>query len=414
MMELTEYQNELVSEGWEVMHRHNFLYLALETRVGKTPISLTIAGRLNLPILFLTKASNIKDIEHTVSMMAIPNVTVMSFDSLHKCTKQRQVIIADEAHSFGTYPKPSKRAKSMHKISKGCPVIFLSGTPTPESYSQLYHQLWSANCSHRLIDGYKNFYAWGKDYIDIKQKIIGVGQRVNDYSHAKEGLMDSVIDFMVTKTKEDAGFKHYKSKELFYYVPMPEPLVNAIKRLRKDKIITLNDQNIIADTGASMLSKIHQMCSGTVITENTDVWLYLSRHKIDKINEILQDYPRIAIYYKFKAEREILLKEYGSRITEDNNVFMTDPTKIYIGQFVSKREGIDLSNADALVFFNIEHSYLSYSQTISRILNINRESEPTIIFLFSEKGIEKKIYDVVVNKQNYTSRHFNRDIRSIL
>ena len=101
VLELTDYQNELAAEGWGVMQQHNFLYLALETRVGKTPISLTIAGRLNLPILFLTKASNIKDIEHTVSMMAIPNVTVMSFDSLHKCTKQRQVIIADEAHSSG-------------------------------------------------------------------------------------------------------------------------------------------------------------------------------------------------------------------------------------------------------------------------------------------------------------------------
>ena len=46
-------------------------------------------------------------------------------------------------HNCGAIPKPSERQKNIREmlINKYTRIIYLSGTPTPESYSQIYHQL---------------------------------------------------------------------------------------------------------------------------------------------------------------------------------------------------------------------------------------------------------------------------------
>ncbi len=55
----------------------------------------------------------------------------------------------------------------------------MSGTPTPESFSQMYHQVYG--CKTNPFSEYKNFYRWADDYVNKKQ--IHYGIRVaTDYS----------------------------------------------------------------------------------------------------------------------------------------------------------------------------------------------------------------------------------------
>ena len=79
--------------------------------------------------------------------MLDPNydLTVINYESLHKIPEKGwDMIICDEAHTLGAFPKPSKRAKQVKElvIKNNCFVVLLSGTPTPESYSQMYHQVY--------------------------------------------------------------------------------------------------------------------------------------------------------------------------------------------------------------------------------------------------------------------------------
>src|SRR5690554_4091742 len=61
-------------------------------------------------------------------------------------------------HNCGAFLKPSKRTETMKQYVGSKPLILLSGTLTPESYSQIYHQLWLSD--HSPWNRYKNFYAW--------------------------------------------------------------------------------------------------------------------------------------------------------------------------------------------------------------------------------------------------------------
>lgn len=397
------------------------VYLVMETRTGKTPVSIYAASQIceergcSLPILFLTKKSVIDGINDTYSKLSEQyeiikrhKIEVHSIDSIHKIEHiNNRVIIIDEAHSFGAYPKPSRRAIMLAGLARGCTCILLSATPTPESYSQIYHQLWAVGATHKLVAGYKNFYQWAKKYVDIREKYVNVGVKVKDYSRAKEDMIKSALeDIAVSITQREANFKYHTVDEQIIRIPMPDEIKQMIKAIRDEGIILdFMGTAIIAETAASEMSKIHQLCSGTVIADDGNRYI-VSTHKSDKLPFIRALYGKIAIYYKYVAERDAIMSVFGDDVTESPVVFEKSVDKVFVGQFLSKREGINLFSADAIVFYNIDFAYVSYIQTKNRIMNITRSKIPAMVLMFTDGGIESQIYNVVQKKKNYTESFY--------
>jgi ERCC4-related helicase len=117
---------------------------------------------------------------------------------------------------------------------------------------------------------------------------------------------------------------------------------------------------------------------------------------------------KIGIFYVFKEEYKLLQQVFGEdNLTNDLNEFNTTDKNIAL-QIVSGREGISLRNADFLVFYNIQHSAVSYFQGIDRMTTIDR-LENKVYWIFTEGGIEEKIYKVVKSKKKYTNNIFKKD-----
>jgi len=420
-MQLRDYQSELVEQTSKILAKFKIVYLTLETRVGKTPVSLVSAQATGKPeILFCTKAdeNNMQSIKKTLrelqegGVMTTP-VKIVSFDSLHKETwTPERALIVDEAHSFGAYPKPVLRAKMLKAITLCCPVILLSATPTPESCAQIYHQLWACN-AHTFSD-YASFYKWAKVFVEVKKKFIGAGREANDYSRGKWDLIYPAIEpILISYTKEEAGFNYTSVREIIVQIACPDALKTICKTLRKEKLYNYGSSEIVADTGASLMSKLHQLYSGTVIDEEGNR-LIISRHKIPRIRLLLTVHNKIAIYYKFIAELELLVETFGDRITSDAEAFAGSDSLIFVAQFQSGREGVNLATANALVFFNMDYAFVSYWQTLNRIQSFDRQTEPIAYFLFTEGGIEEKIYHVVKDrKKNFTLSYFKAEERNL-
>jgi hypothetical protein len=281
-------------------------------------------------------------------------------------------------------------------------LIYLSATPTPESFVQIFQQLhlWK----NSPFKDYKNFYKWHKDYGIPEKKYIGA-QQVNDYSKAKDEKILSEIDHLFVRyTQKMAGFTH-EIKEIFIDVKMNESTYRVIEKLKRDRIIQGNRGEIVADTGGKLCQKVHQLCSGTVKLEHGE-GVIIDRSKAEYIKTIS---GKIAVYYKFKMEGELLKQTFGDRITEDPEEFQKSEGLIFISQVISGREGVTIDTADKLIMFNVDHAYLSYRQTMDRIQAYKLEKEPELIWLFSEKGCERRIYDIVKNeKTNFTYAHFKR------
>ena len=78
-------------------------------------------------------------------------------------------------------------------------------------------------------------------------------------------------------------------------------------------------------------------------------------------------------------------------------------------QIVSGREGVSLRKAEYLVYYNIDFSATSYWQSRDRMTTMDR-LENQVYWVFSENGIEDKIYGAVSKKMDYTLNHFKKDL----
>lgn len=402
-MQLRNYQIENSIKAVEILKNYNIVYLSMEVRTGKTVTSLEVAklyGAKN--VLFLTKKKAIKSILNDFNNFGyIFNITVLNNESLHLNSGNYDLIISDEHHRCGTYPKPNKVTKLIKERYSNLPMIFLSGTPHPESYSQIYHQFWISNYSP--FKAWTNFYKFAQVFVNIKQKHFGYA-KINDYSDCKYDKIKPIIDnYFVTYTQQQAGFTS-EVKENILRVKMSDYTYSLIKRLEKDKLIQGKEELLLGDTAVKLMSKTHQLYSGTVKFESGKT-MTIDNSKAVFIKDKFKD--KIAIFYKFQAEYDTLKEVYKDELTNDLEDFNNSNKSIAL-QIVSGREGISLSNAKYLVYYNIDFSALSYWQSRDRLTTMDRLTNE-VFWIFSENGIEDKIYKSVVNKKNYTLNVFKKD-----
>jgi SNF2 family DNA or RNA helicase len=403
-----DYQISISDKAADIIRKHGLVYLAMQVRCGKTVTALLTAEKVGAGvILFLTKKkviSGILDDHKQLGLKAV--IIVTNYENIHKIEQPFDIVICDEAHGLGQYPKPAQRVKKLKDLCKGKPIIYLSGTPTPESYSQIFHQFYISSFSP--FKDYINFYKWAKDYVYIGKRYYS-GLAVNDYSNANQTKIKQMTDHLIIPfTQQEAGFRA-EVEELTIGIKMEPSTYFLADRLKRDRIYTGKDGNVVmADTGAKLLSKLHQIYSGSVIDENEE-GLIFDRSKAYWIKENFQN-KKIAIFYKYKAEEIMLYLTFGyNKFTTDPQEFAKSDSKWFLSQIQSGREGINLSTADALIMLNIDFSAVSYWQARARMQNKDRQEASKVYWLFAEGGIEEKIYKAVKDKKDYTLSYFKND-----
>ena len=399
------YQDRLAKEASIILKEKGLVYLSMEVRTGKTITALETAynyGAKN--VLFITKIkafSSIKSDYDNVGYMY--DITIINKESLHTIYENDfDLIILDEAHGLAAFPKASKYQKDIRKRFCKVPIIFLSGTPTPESFSQWYHQLQVSNSTP--FKDYTTFYKWANDYVNVTEQNLGYA-RVKVYKDGIESkIMEKVKPYVLTFTQAEAGFTSTVNEHILHCDMLPITY-EIIKRLKRDKLVDGKSGLILGDTGVKLMKKVHQLSSGTCKFEDgTSKVIDYSKAEFIKWKF---DNEKIGIFYKFKEELNALKSIYGDILTEDLDEFNATNKCIAL-QIVASREGISLKNAKYLVYYNIDFSATSYWQSRDRLTTMDRQTND-IYWIFSKGGIEDKIYKSVMNKKNYTLSNFRRD-----
>lgn len=459
--QLRDYQQSISEKGAEILNLWGLLYLAMEVRTGKSSTSMNVCKILGYKkVLFLTKKKALRSIQQDWFDFGFNNyfhIEIINNESLHKIEDNDfDCIIMDEAHRLGSFPKPPKMAVDLKKRFKHLPFIFLSGSPTPESKSQWYHQLWVSDRSP--FNKYNTFYAWFKACGFIKTEFdLGYGGKVANYSNnieiiykyfavmkreipkdhlryqelidrineteqisvrqAKEAteIMEEIINlFKISYTQEESGFTSTINEHVLY-CEMEEKTQKMINKLRRDSVIQGKKESIVADTAVKLQQKIHQLSSGTIRFEpryckKTDKMITKSM-VIDLSKALfIKNYfkgKKIAVFYKFREEYNALGSVFDGKLTDNLEEFNTTDKNIAL-QIISGREGISLKEAEFLVFYNIDFSATSYFQARDRLTTMERKTND-IYWVFSKNGIEEKIYNTVMGKKSYTLSHFKKD-----
>lgn len=399
--QLRSYQLDLSQKAVEILKDKKIVYLNFSVRTGKTATALETCRLYGAKkVLFLTKKKAISSIQddyrdfgYTFDLMVINN------ESLAKVTDNDfDVVIQDEAHGMGAFPKPSNRVKDFKKRFSRIPLILLSGTMASESYSQVYHQFYLS--AYSPFSQYKNFYAWSKTFTQPSLKYVSYGT-INDYSCAKIDLIDLVIQPHILKfTQENAGFESKVNEKVIYFDSCNKKVID---RLKKDSIVEGKNEVILADSGVKMMSKIHQLESGTVKFESNNSMI-LDNSKALFIAEHFKG-KKLAIFYYYIEEFHLLQFAFPNHTTNIDEFNTTD--KHYIGQQYSSAMGINLSSADCLILFNFGFSGTNYIQSIDRLTTKERK-ENDVYFVYGKGSLTEKIHQVVKQKKNFTLKQFEK------
>jgi len=410
MFKFRPYQWEIIDKAADICSEFKFVYLAMEVRTGKTLTSLGLAQHLECKqVLFVTKKKAISSIESDYNLLNPTfELHTINYESLHKIDDIKyDMIILDEAHTLGAFPKPSKRAKQVKElIGKYKPIVCLmSGTPTPESYSQMYHQVFGIPTNP--FKEHRSFYKFARSYVDVRQRKIN-SLYVNDYSRGHHTILDLMKPMTITFTQSEAGFVNQIHEEVLN-VSMDNTTYYLANKLKKNRVVEGEGEVILGDTPAKLMSKLHQLYSGTVKFESGESMI-IDYSKAKFIKERFAG-QKIGIFYKFKQEYNALKSVFEDTLCNTLEDFVGSDKNIAL-QIVSGREGISLREADALVYYNIDFSATSYWQSRDRMTTKDRLNSK-VYWIFSDGGIEKDIYKAVIKKKDYTVRHFKRDLLTL-
>jgi hypothetical protein len=186
---------------------------------------------------------------------------------------------------------------------------------------------------------------------------------------------------------------------------MEDITYEIIKRLKRDKIVQGKSGLILGDTGVKLQQKHLQLSSGTCKFED-GTSMVIDYSKARFIEERFR-FNKIAIFYKFKEELNMLKSVYGNDLTTDLDEF-NSTNKCIALQFSSGREGISLKNAKYIVALNIDFSATTYFQFRDRMTTSDRLSND-IYWIFSKGGIEEKVYKAVLNKKSFTLSMYKKE-----
>ena len=405
MIKLRDYQIDLSDKCLDRLKRLKIVYLVAEVRTGKSLTALHTADRYGAKkVLFITKKLAIKSIISDYKALAPSfELVVINNESLHKVEgNDFDLIISDEHHRNSSFPKPNKSAKEIRRRFGHLPQIYLSGTAWVESMSQVFHSFWVSEFSP--FGKYRNFYAWAKDYTTPHTKHYGQ-LKVADYSKSIDDKIEpEIAPYIVTFTQSEAGFSTEITERVIPY-KIPAKIESMIRKLMKDLIIQGREEVILADTASKLMSKVHQLEGGTIIFESGNSMI-LDTGKAELIKQYFKG-KKIAMFYYFKKEWELLKSVFGDTLTENLDEFNSTDKHIALQQ-VSGSEGISLKAADVLVYYSAGYSGRQYVQGRDRLSTIDRKRNE-VFFVLTQGGLTEKIYKTIKSKKRYNEKTFIKD-----
>lgn len=388
------HQLDLGSRTYKILKGFGLAYLSGEERTGKTIASIVCAELCDIQrVLIVTKKKAYDDWNSVLKNLDKNHVySLTTYHQIHKVSTKFDLCIIDEAHNYiSSYPRTGAIWDNVKKAVYGKPLLFLSATPHPQGYQQLYHQF--ALSAWSPWRNYSNFYKWFKDYglaytIDIQ----GIPRTQYDKSKQDKIIQESEHLF-VTATRKELGFAH-EPEDVIHTIKLDQETKDVYNEIVTHELVKLRIGTVVCDTSSKMRVVLHQIEGGTLKTDEGSHTLK-NQEKIDFIMNKFGDDPSMVIMYNFKQEL-IKLKEHFKQAV--------------ILQATSYAEGVALHMYDHLVIYSQDYSTARHSQRRARQCNIHRDKPILVHHLIVKKAISSQVHRTVnINKKNYIDSLYERN-----
>ena len=416
-----KHQIEKAKECWKILASSGYVYLAGKPRSGKTLTSLLVAETSTKisSVLILTKKNAIKgwekflndkelNLQHDYYVTNYEQVGTFKngrFD-LKLNPNDYQLVIIDESHNIGAFPKPSNRLRCIRKLCWDMPHIHLSGTAIVESPCSIYHQM---AISRFNPFKYKTFYDFHRVYGEPYYIKAG-GRDINQYDKCKPCLLPLINEFTIYMTQEDAGISsEVQAVDKIHYVSLGVKTKLMYNELQKEQIASVfipkgldpygqfysgkkEELEIVCDSTMKLRTALHMLESG--VAKVGDDYIELGNtEKVDYIFNTFGDSEDVGIMCHFIGERKLLQRKFKY-------------AKIYSSN--ADAEGVDLSHLKHFVILSSDYSGAKFIQRRDRIVNINGSNTTTVNHILVKNAISEQVYKRVSKKEDFNNSTYER------
>lgn len=197
------------------------------------------------------------------------------------------MVVIDELSSFKNHnSKRFKALKVVRPLIKR--IIGLTGTPAPNSYIDLWAQLYLLDQGERLG---KFITHYRENYFQPDKRN---GERIFTYkpqNNAVEVIKNKISDICISLQAKD-------------YLQMPEKVIDnrfikldskaekAYKDFEKEMFLQINEEEIDVTSAVALSNKLLQFCNGAVYKEDSKQYVEVHNCKIEALLELIEEAQR--------------------------------------------------------------------------------------------------------------------------
>ena len=307
--------------------------------------------------------------------------------------------VIDELSSFKNHQ--SKRFRAFTKVRpKLKRIVGLTGTPAGNGLMDLFAEFKLLDMGERLgrlIGQYRNTY-----FQPDKRN----GMVIYSYKplpNAEQQIYDKISDITISMKAAD----HLKMPKLIsteYTVQLSEKEKEKYDRLKKDLILSTDDNEVTAANAASLSNKLSQMANGAVYSDNESI-IEIHDRKLDALEDIIESMNgrSLLVAYWFKHDLERIKKRFEIReikSSEDISDWNSGRIPVALIHPASAGHGLNLqSGGSTLVWFGLTWSLELYQQTNARLRRQGQTADTVVIQHIIAKGtIDEQIMKVLKSK----------------
>lgn len=419
----------------EFIITHPISALLLDMGLGKTSITLTAINDLlfdsfeihkvlvvaPLRVARYTWSTEIKKWEHLknlrysvvvgtaqkrISALSTPaDIYIINRENIQWLVEERglpfdfDMAVIDELSSFKNHQ--SKRFKAFMKVRpKLKRIVGLTGTPAGNGLMDLFAEFKLLDMGERLgrlIGQYRNTY-----FQPDKRN----GMVIYSYKplhDAEQRIYDKISNITISmKATNLLTMPELVSTE--YVVQLSDKEREKYERLKKDLVLSEDNEEVTAANAASLSNKLSQMANGAVYSDDESV-IEIHDRKLDALEDIIESMngrPLLVAYW-FKHDLERIKKRFEIReikSSEDISDWNSGKIPVALIHPASAGHGLNLQNGGStLVWFGLTWSLELYQQTNARLWRQGQTADTVVIQHIITKGtIDEQILKALKTK----------------
>lgn len=310
------------------------------------------------------------------------------------------MVVIDESSSFKNHQ--SKRFKALKRVR---PVIKrlveLTGTPAPNGLMDLWSQLYLLDRGKRL----------GKTIWQYRRQFFkpgaGSGHIVYEWNlqkDAEQEIYNRISDICVSMKSSD----YITLPEVMYNiipVKLSTPVQREYKRLAKDLVLRVNDDEIVANTAAALSGKLLQMSSGAVYDDAGHV-IKIHNAKLEALEDIVStnEHRAVLVFYWFKHDLDRLKEKFPEAVqlktAADIKAWNSGEIPMMLVHPASAGHGLNLQyGGSIIVWFSLSWSLELYQQANKRLHRSGQTHTVVIHHLVAQGTIDEDVMKALQGKK---------------